>query len=175
MDLRTRIALIGLGSDSRRDDGVGRAVVDALRERAVERPLPPEVGLETCNGHPARLVGLWHDADLAVVVTCAHAYPGEPGRVVRREFDAQGVALPLRGEPHDPVDDPVLAEAVELSRMLGRLPGRLVVYAVQGADSSLGAGLSPTLADMVESLADHVRREAVRGCAPSVPGRPFRR
>ncbi|GBP99531.1 peptidase M52 [Streptomyces spongiicola] len=175
MDFRTRVALIGLGSDSRRDDGVGRAVVDALREHAVERPLSPEVGLETCNGNPAQLIGLWHDADLAVVVTCAYAYPGEPGRVVRREFDAQGLALPLRGEPHGTVDNPVLVEAVELSRMLGRLPGRLVVYAVQGADSSLGSGLSRTLADMVEPLADRVRREVVRGSAPPVPARPVRR
>lgn len=165
MDLRTRIAVIGLGSDSRRDDGVGRAVVDALRERAADRPLPPVVGLATCNGDPARLVGLWHDADLAVVVTCAHAYPGEPGRVVRREFGAQGLALPLRGEPYDPVLD----EAVELSRTLGRLPGRLVVYAVQGADPSVGTGLSPTLAAMVGSLADRVQREVVSGWAPVVP------
>lgn len=166
MDLRTRIALIGLGSDSRRDDGVGWAVVDALRERAFERPLPPEVDLETCDGEPARLVGLWHDVDLAVVVTSAHAYPGEPGRVVRREFDAD--ALPVTGEPHDRVLD----EALELSRLLGRLPCRLVVYAVQGADSSLGTGLSPTLAAMVESLADRVEQELVRERTTAAAVRP---
>ncbi|MFE0036247.1 hydrogenase maturation protease [Streptomyces sp. NPDC059015] len=163
MDLRTRIALIGLGSDSRRDDGVGWGVVDALRERAVERPLPPEVELETCNGEPARLVGLWHDVDLAVVVTSAHAYPGEPGRVVRREFDTDGLSLPATGEPHGRV----LSEALELSRLLGRLPGRLMVYAVQGVDSSLGTGLSPTLAAMVESLADCVEQELVRELTPA--------
>ncbi|SDM02941.1 hydrogenase maturation protease [Streptomyces wuyuanensis] len=168
MDLRTRIALIGLGSDSRRDDGVGRAVVEALRARAFERRLPPEVGLETCNGEPARLVGLWHDADLAVVVTCAHAYPCEPGRVVRREFDAEDFALPMRGEPHSRV----LSEAVELSRLLGRLPHRLVVYAVQGADSSLGTGLSPTLAAMVDRLADCVEQELVREWTPVAAVRP---
>ncbi|MEU4131736.1 hydrogenase maturation protease [Streptomyces wuyuanensis] len=168
MDLRTRIALIGLGSDSRRDDGVGRAVVEALRDRAFEQPLPPGVDLETCNGEPARLVGLWHDADLAVVVTCAHAYPGEPGRVVRREFDAADFARPVRGEPHSRV----LSEAVELSRLLGRLPRRLVVYAVQGADSSLGTGLSPTLAAMVDRLADCVEQELVREWTPVAAVRP---
>ncbi|MEI5007185.1 hydrogenase maturation protease [Streptomyces sp. PmtA] len=168
MDLRTRIALIGLGSDSRRDDGVGWAVVDAVRERAVERPLPPEVDLATCNGEPARLVGLWHDVDLAVVVTSAHAYPGEPGRVNRWEYHADGTAPAVRGEPHSRV----LSEAVELSRLLGRLPDRLVVYAVQGADSSLGTGLSPTLAAMVEPLADCVEREFVREWAPAAAVRP---
>ncbi|MCZ7462015.1 hydrogenase maturation protease [Streptomyces sp. WMMC940] len=168
MDLRTRIALIGLGNDSRRDDGVGSAVVDALRERAFERPLPPEVDLETCDGEPARLVGLWHDVDLAVVVTSAHAYPGEPGRVVRREFDADGLSLPVHGEPHGRV----LNEALELSRLLGRLPCRLVVYAVQGADSSLGTGLSPTLAAMVESLADCAEQELVRERTAAATVRP---
>ncbi|MEU2489758.1 hydrogenase maturation protease [Streptomyces sp. NPDC007883] len=168
MDLRTRIALIGLGSDSRRDDGVGWAVVDAVRERAVERPLPPEVDLATCDGESARLVGLWHDADLAVVVTSTHAYPGEPGRVVRGEFRADGTAPAVRGEPHSRV----LSEAVELSRLLGRLPGRLVVYAVQGADSSLGAGLSPTLAAVVEPLAGCVEREFVREWAQEAAAGP---
>ncbi|MFD9825146.1 hydrogenase maturation protease, partial [Streptomyces violascens] len=85
---RTRIAVIGVGDDFRRDDGAGGAVVDRLRERAVERPLPAGTVLATCDGDPARLIALWEGADLAVVVDAAHAHPANPGRVHRLDLDA---------------------------------------------------------------------------------------
>ncbi|MFJ8383972.1 hypothetical protein ACIQ9Q_05575 [Streptomyces sp. NPDC094438] len=40
MTIRTHIAVIGVGNDFRRADGVGWAVIDLLRERAAVRPLP---------------------------------------------------------------------------------------------------------------------------------------
>ncbi|MFE3323542.1 hydrogenase maturation protease [Streptomyces sp. NPDC059176] len=158
MEPRTRIALIGLGNGFRRDDGVGRAVVDALCGRAVEQPLPPGVALGTCDDDAVRLVGLWHEADLAVVVDACHAHPGHPGRVTRLELDAERLVRPADRR----VCGRVLHEAVELSRMLGRLPRRLVVYAVQGADASLGTGLSPAVAAMVEPIAASVEGEIDR-------------
>lgn len=41
MRTRTGIAVIGVGNEFRRDDGVGWAVVARLKERAGDRPLPP--------------------------------------------------------------------------------------------------------------------------------------
>jgi hydrogenase maturation protease len=64
-----------------------------------------------------------------------------------------------------------LGEAVELARALGRLPSRLVVYAVEGADSSTGPGLSPAIATAVEPLARSVEGEIVRYLG-AVPGEP---
>ncbi|MGW1884577.1 hydrogenase maturation protease [Streptomyces sp. NPDC001970] len=162
MEPRTRIALIGLGNDFRHDDGVGLAVVDALRTRAAHRPLPRGTALSTCDGDPGRLIALWHEADLAVVVESAHAYPDQPGRVVRLEQDGRQLAGPSRTHSHGHV----LAEGIELSRIFGRLPGRLVVYAVQGVDSSLGSGLSPTIAAEVARVAERIEDEvALHRCA----------
>ncbi|WP_312023431.1 hypothetical protein [Streptomyces sp. RP5T] len=41
MTVSTRIAIIGVGDPGRHDEGVARAVLSRLRERATARPLPP--------------------------------------------------------------------------------------------------------------------------------------
>ncbi|MFZ3573044.1 hydrogenase maturation protease [Streptomyces sp. BH097] len=158
MAARTRIAVIGVGNEFRRDDGVGWAVVDRLREHAVRRPLPAGTVLATCDGDPGRLIGLWEGAALAVLVDAAHAHPGQPGRVHRIELDAERLNQPPTTSSHGLG----LGEAVELARVLGRLPGRLVVYAVEGGDSSLGTHMSGAVAAVVDPLAASVEDEIVR-------------
>ncbi|MCD9877653.1 hydrogenase maturation protease [Streptomyces guryensis] len=159
MRTRTRIAVIGVGNEFRRDDGVGWTVLARLRERAAQRQLPqPGTVLATCDGDPGRLIGLWEGADLAVVVDAAHAHPGTPGRVHRLELDSGLMAQPPTTSSHGLG----LGEAVELARVLGVLPDHLVVYAVEGADSALGTGLSPAVEDAVEPLVRAVESELDR-------------
>ncbi|MFE9028394.1 hydrogenase maturation protease [Streptomyces iakyrus] len=158
METHTRIAVIGVGNEFRRDDGVGWAVAALLRDRAESRPLPPGTAVATCDGDPVRLIELWEGAGLAVVVDAAHAEPGHPGLVHRIELDAERLAQPPATSSHGLG----LGEAVELARVLGRLPGRLVVYAVEGGDASLGAGLTPAVEGVVEPLVASVEEEIVR-------------
>ncbi|WP_329560531.1 hydrogenase maturation protease [Kitasatospora sp. NBC_01266] len=156
MNLATRIVVIGVGNEYRRDDGVGRAVVAGLAARTGDRALPSGTALRVCDGEPARLITLWEGADLAVVVDAAHAHPGHPGRVHRLEVDAAG--LPGSGGPTSS-HGLGLGEAVELARALDRLPTRLVVYAVEGADTAFGQGLSTPVSAAVEPLAERITRE----------------
>ncbi|GCD48180.1 hydrogenase maturation protease [Streptomyces paromomycinus] len=152
-----RIAVIGVGNAFRHDDGIGPAVVRRLRERALDRPLPPSVALVDCDGESGRLMSLWEGAELAVVVDAAHAHPGHPGRVHR--FDHEG---PCTRRAVTSSHGLGLGEAVELSDVLGRLPGKLIVFAVEGADHSLGTGLSPAVAAAVAPLAATVEAEITR-------------
>ncbi|MGW6543730.1 hydrogenase maturation protease, partial [Streptomyces massasporeus] len=92
MGTHARIAVIGVGNEFRRDDGVGCAVAARLRERAESRAFPAGTVVATCDGDPARLIGLWEGAALAVVVDAAHAEPGHPGLVHRIELDAGRLA-----------------------------------------------------------------------------------
>ncbi|MFE2643831.1 hydrogenase maturation protease [Streptomyces nigra] len=118
-----RIGLIGVGNEFRRDDGVGWAVIGRLRERAGSRPLPPDVELAVCDGDPGRLIGLWEGARLAVVVDAAHAHPGSPGRVHRFALDTRFPPRSANTSSHGFG----LGEAIELARVLDRLPERLIV------------------------------------------------
>ncbi|MBC7268714.1 MAG: hydrogenase maturation protease, partial [Streptomyces sp.] len=175
-----RIVVIGVGNEFRHDDGVGWAVTARLAERATARPLPPGTVLENCDGDPARLLGLWEGAALAVVVDAAHARPPHPGRVHRLTLDGTGTARTTTTSSHGLG----LGDAVELSRVLDRLPGRLVVYAVEGADRSQGRGLSAAVAARVEEVADAVEADLRHGpggpddapgpAGPAGPGKPTR-
>ncbi|WP_199547237.1 hydrogenase maturation protease [Streptomyces sp. N35] len=158
MKERTRIAAIGVGNEFRRDDAVGWATIARLRERAESRPLPPGTVLATCDGDPVRLISLWEGTDLAVIVDAAHTHPGSPGRVHRIAMEADLLERPSATSSHGLG----LGEAVELARVLGRLPGRIVVYAIEGADHSLGTGMSPAVEAAVEPVTRSIEDEITR-------------
>jgi hypothetical protein len=58
---------------------------------------------------------------------------------------------------------PDLGEAVELGRVLGRLPVRLVLYAVEAGDVGYGEGLSPAVAAAADRVVDEIAGELVSG------------
>lgn len=155
MAVTTDIVVIGVGNEFRRDDGLGPAVVARLRERAERRPLPAGTTLSASDGDPGRLIGLWENSALAVVVDAAHAHPGHPGRVHRLELDRHEIGHAGAASTHGLG----LGEAVELSRTLGRMPRHMIVYAVEGADSSLGTGLTAAVAAAVEPLAERIEAD----------------
>lgn len=161
-----RIVVIGVGNDFRHDDGVGRAVAARLTERSSGRRLPPGTVLATCDGGPARLMELWEDAGLAIVIDAAYADPPHPGRVHRLTLDAPLDGSRLReGTATASSHGLGLGAAVELSRVLGRLPRRLVVYAVEGVDRSLGRGLSAPVTARVDALVRAVEEDVGRHLA----------
>ncbi|WP_406100762.1 hydrogenase maturation protease [Streptomyces sp. NBC_01003] len=155
MNSRDRIAVIGVGNDFRRDDGIGWAVVSQLRERVGHRLPANGLELTVNDGDPGRLIGLWEGAHLAIVVDAAHAHPAQPGRVHRIELERQELRQSGQTSSHGLG----LGEAVELSRTLGRLPTRLVVFAVEGQDHTLGTGLTEPVAEVVEPLVQRIEEE----------------
>jgi hydrogenase maturation protease len=134
------VIVIGVGNSWRGDDAAGLAVAERLRG-AVE--------VVEHEGDGAALLAEWRDRDHVVVVDAA-ASDAAPGSV--RRFDANAGPLParlLRSSTHAFG----VADAVELARALACLPRRLEVYAIEGADFSAGAALSPPVAEAVEQLA----------------------
>ncbi|QUQ64058.1 hydrogenase maturation protease [Kutzneria sp. CA-103260] len=136
--------VIGVGSPYRRDDAVGLHVAVAVAQRgghAVQS-----------DGEPAGLLLAWEDADLAVIVDAVVCEPATPGRIHRT-----ATAPPTHGGASS--HGLGIPEAVALATALGRMPRRLVVYAVEAADLSLGVGLSNQVARAVPALVDQVLGE----------------
>ena len=151
---RAPVVVIGLGNDFRRDDGAGPAVVSALRDLA----LPPGVDLLISDGEPARLIEAWTGARLAVVVDAVRAQPSCPGRVHRFVLDRPRTGAGRTASSHGfGLDD-----AVSLAEALDRMPGRLIVHAIEAADLTQGLGLTPPVAGAVGTVArailDDIRR-----------------
>lgn len=155
---RARVVVIGIGNEFRRDDGVGWAVVARLGARTEALRLSPNTELAMCDGEPARLVSLWEKAALAVVVDAGHRAPSCPGRIHRLELDGD-LDLPLQRADATSSHGFGLGDAVELARVLERLPRRLVVYAVEGTDFGPGTGLSAPTAAAVEPLTERIARD----------------
>jgi hydrogenase maturation protease len=153
-----------VGNTFRHDDGAGPTV--ALHLRA----LAPEVDVVELDGEPARLVEAWDGAGLAVLVD-ASSSGAPPGTVHRRELDPA-------------VDDLVadtrtasthaysLGDALGLGRALGRLPARLVVYAIEGGDFSEGIGVSDAVARASLEVARTLARELADESADEAVTRP---
>ena len=149
------MVVIGVGNEFRRDDGAGLAVVASLRGR-----VPPGVELVLTDGEPARLIEAWTGAALAVVVDAVRADPPRPGRVHRFLLD-RPLAGPTRTASSHGFG---LDDAVRLALALDRMPGRLVVHAIEAADLSQGPGLTPLVAAAVGDVARAVLSD-VRGQA----------
>lgn len=136
--------VIGIGNEYRRDDGVGLVVADLLRSR-----VPAGVEVVGCELEPSRLIDAWEGAELALVVDAVHS-GAEPGTLHR--FDAGAAPVPaavFRSSTHAFG----VGEAVELSRVLGTLPARVVLFGVEGEEFAAGEGLTAPVEAAVEPAA----------------------
>jgi hydrogenase maturation protease len=144
------ICVVGVGNALRGDDAVGLEVA-----RLLDGTLPDGVRLVECEGEPVSLLTSWEDCDTAIVVDATESGQ-EPGTV--RRLAAHDGPLPpelQRASTH------LLgvAEAVELARALGRLPGRTIVYGIEGGTFDTGAPLSDAVQAAAAEVAASIRRE----------------
>lgn len=151
------IVVIGVGNPYRSDDGVGPYVVDLLRDKELAG-----AELRYSLGETAELIELWDGVPLAIVVDAVRARPAHPGRV-------HHLAVPdvhterIRAASSHGLD---LGEAVELARVLDRLPGRLELYAIEVDDVGIGQGLSAPVAEAAHRVAADIHAALT---APAVP------
>ncbi len=148
-----RTVVIGVGNPYRRDDGVGPAVLVGLRAHGVN-----ETVLASSFGETAELIELWDGAGLAIVVDAIRVAGGvtaRPGRVHRLVVHERPTERIRPASSHG-LD---FGEAVELARVLGRLPEKLVLYAVEAAEVGHGQGLSPAVALAAIQVVDDIGRD----------------
>jgi hydrogenase maturation protease len=139
------MVVIGVGNEYRRDDGAGLTVVTSLRDR-----VPPGTELVLTDGEPTRLIEVWTGAALAVVFDAVRADPPRPGRVHRFVLDRPLAGATRTASSHGFGLDDAIRPALALDRM----PGRLIVHAIEAADLSQGTGLTPLGAAAVDEAAD---------------------
>lgn len=161
MTRQGRAVIIGIGNEYRRDDGVGPAVVASLRGR-----VPSGVDLLISDGEPAGLIDDWSGAELVIVVDAVvGSRPGLRHRIVLAGADpgpSAGtgpealVASDMRASSHALG----LGTAVELAAVLGRLPGTLIVHALEAANFTQGVGLSAEVRDGLAELTAAVLADA---------------
>jgi hydrogenase maturation protease len=135
--------VIGIGNEIRHDDGAGPTVVQRLAELNL-----PGVSLTVTDGEPSRLIELWSEADLVVIVDAVRNDPARPGRIHQLIVDR-----PVGGSTDIATSHEFrLNRAINLVITLTRLPRRLVILTVEGADFTPGVGLTPNVAASIDRL-----------------------
>jgi hydrogenase maturation protease len=145
------LRIIGCGNFDRGDDAAGLLVTRRLHTLGVEI-----TGLEITeqSGESFSLMDCWTGVEHVILVD-ATAPHGTPGEV--RVWNADTDRLPADAFPCS-THAFGLREAVELGRVMNRLPQNLEIYGIEGKRFLAGAPPSPEVARAVMSVAERLRR-----------------
>jgi hydrogenase maturation protease len=152
--VKTVVACVG--NSYRGDDAVGIVVAERLRGQA------GAIEVVLCEQEPSRLLDAWDGANVALVVD-AVVSGSAPGTIHR--FDASEDPLPdgvFRGSTHAFG----VGEVIEVARALGRLPGRVLVYGVEGSRFGAGEEMSADVSAAADALVVELIEEARCTTAP---------
>ena len=127
--------VIGIGNSLRRDDGVGLCVARMIKELSI-------VGVTVIEGvgDGYALVEAWSDFDRAFVVDCAVS--GSAAGTVFR-FDALRESIPADLFTGLSTHSISAVDAVELGKVVGKIPRSLVIFGIEGKDLSPSESLTP--------------------------------
>jgi hydrogenase maturation protease len=160
-NVTTDAVVIGIGNPFRNDDGIGPAVAALIEELRL-----PGVRIVMSDGEPAGLLEAWAGTDLAVVVDAIHrvpAYPGSIHRLTASQLEDGGTAASSHGLG--------MPDALRLGRALGQLPRRVMIFAVEVADTGPGTGLSDpvsaALPEIVAAVMAVLKPGETARCTPS--------
>lgn len=138
--------VVGVGNRDRGDDGVGPRVVDAVRVRLAH------VATYLAHGDLSDLVMRW-EPEQQVIVVDAIVSGRPPGSIV--EVNAV--------EEHLQIDSGLLsshgvglAEAVELARVLDRLPATLTIIGVEAEQFEHLGEIGTDVASAIDEVVDRI-------------------
>jgi hydrogenase maturation protease len=151
--------LVGVGNPWRRDDGIGPAVAGRVAALGI-----PDLDV-VVEAEPLALLEHLPRCDTVVVVDAGAPGP-LPGRV--SVLIVGGHRLTRLGPALDPHGLGV-AEVVELARVLGPLPTRLVLVTVESGEVTHGTGLTAPLADHLDEAVAAVVSALPRDQGLSLP------
>lgn len=151
--------IIGIGNRYRGDDALGCLMADDLK------------GLANCDviehdGEPASLIDVWQGRARVIMIDAVSS--GAPAGTIHR-IDLQTQALPDKFRSYS-THAFGIAEAVELARVLGKLPPSIVFYGVEGESFAADTNLSQTLRNSLEVLKRAIADEEISNVIPAKAG-----
>lgn len=148
--MNTEVLLIGVGNDYRSDDAAGLFVARRVQERRWRL-----ITVCESNGEGAALIDAWKEYGTVILAdaVCSGSKAGTIHRI-----EAHNETLPAKLFQYSTHAFSV-AEAVELARVLNRLPARLIVYGIEGKSFASGIGLSLEVDEAVKIVVDCVLKD----------------
>jgi hydrogenase maturation protease len=143
-----KILLIGVGSLYRGDDGVGPAIVRDVSSRGIS-------GVRTIDqvGDGTDIILEWDGAKVVYVIDSMRS-GADPGTI--RQFDALEEGIEEEAYAGYSTHIFSIADTVRLARALGRLPGRLIIWGIEGKTFAAGADMTPAVQMAAQTVADMI-------------------
>jgi hydrogenase maturation protease len=144
------ILVIGVGNEFRGDDAAGVLVARQLMAQDL-----PGTTVLVQSGEGTDLMTAWEGAETVFVIDAVQS-GAVPGTIHR--FEAHEKPLPadffcLSSHVFG------VAEAIEISRRLGQLPERTVVYGIEGANFATGPAVSQPVETASQTVAQRLLDE----------------
>jgi len=140
------------GNRHRGDDAAGLLVAHRLRELGI--------AAEVLNGEATEIIEAWSGSD-SVILVDAVVTGARPGTV--HVWD--GGNLKTSSISSASSHGLGVGEAIELSRALGRFPGRIQIYGIEGTQFAPGTTASPEVEQAAEAVARTIAGLAAAGLA----------
>ncbi len=150
MKLKSEVTLIGVGNRFRSDDAVGLQILDILMSGCSVRAEYLEA-----SGEGVALMDMIAGKS-KVIIFDAVSSGSEPGTIFRMDAILETIPAQFFNYSTHAFS---LAEAIELARVLGKLPKALTVYGVEGDNFSAGSLLSTKVARVVPKVVERVKAE----------------
>jgi len=137
------VRIIGCGNRQRGDDGAGILVAERLRHLGIDAG--------TCSGEATELIETWAGSGDVILIDAV--VTGAPGGTVHvwdglQKIDPPGKTASTHGLG--------VAQAIELARVLNRLPERLRIYGIEGRAFDPGFPISSQVHAAIEEVVQRI-------------------
>lgn len=143
MEPSDKFLLIGLGHPYRSDDGFGPRALELLQEEFGDR-----YEYQRHSGDPADLMDTWNQRSLIILdaLRTPHPRPGTLHRIHITDGENLPAMSPLSSHALS------LGEALEMGRILQKMPRDLIILGVEAENFKPGDQLSPAVAAALDQL-----------------------
>jgi len=149
--------VVGVGNDFRQDDAAGLIAARRLRDCGILA--------EEHQGDFATLMETWKGADSLILIDAI-----APGRVPGAMYRLNASMSALKQVCNTSTHAFGLADVIELSRALGTLPPRVLVFGIEAKNLAVGVGLSREVeASLPELVKEVMACVLTQSGVPSVP------
>lgn len=141
--MTAKTLIVGIGNRFRGDDALGCVIADEIKKQVSN-----SVEVIEHNGDPAALIDLWQGYSQVILIDAVSS-GAEPGTMHYVDLRQQSIPEVFRNYSTHALG---IAEAVELARVLGKLPLSIVFFGIEGEDFKSASPLSPQLQHAVKEL-----------------------
>ncbi|MBS0287850.1 MAG: hydrogenase maturation protease [Proteobacteria bacterium] len=147
--MRHDLILVGIGHPDRGDDSVGPLAIEALKKRL------PTVKMRSILGDVSSLIDIFAN-HACVILIDAITSGAKSGTIFRLEENLLNeLAQSCRSSTHT-FD---LSQILEIANNLNSLPDKLIIFGMEGANFSVGEGLSLPVVAQFDTFVDSIYKE----------------